>query len=230
MSDKITKIDSEKMDTVSSVNDFLMKNRKPMLFCSAIVVIAIIVGIVFACVTDSIRKRDSIALDNISFELTKAASALSAEELDARRKTAMDKLAAYSSKKNITGARANLLIAELYYQMNDYENARSSYLKVASISNKSYLAPNAYYNAAQCSESLKDYESAVSYYEKALAYDDFAASSHVLFNIGRVKEQLKDYEGAKEAYSKLTSSYSSDEWSKLAKSRLIDFELKGLVK
>ncbi|MCR5607351.1 MAG: tetratricopeptide repeat protein [Treponema sp.] len=230
MADKITKIDSEKMDTASSVNDFLMKNRKPVLCVAAIVVVAIVVGIVTACVTDSIRKNDSIALDSISFELTKNSSALSDEEISERRKVAMDKLSSYASKKNIIGARANLLIAELYYQMDDFENARSHYLNVASISNKSYLAPNAYYNAAQCSESLKDYENAVSYYEKALTYNDFAASSHTLFNIGRVKEQLKDYEGAKEAYSKITSSYSSDEWAKLAKSRLIDFDLKGLVK
>ena len=116
------------------------------------------------------------------------------------------------------------------FQKGKFEEAKNAYLAAAQASPKAYTAPIAYYNAAECSENLNDTENAISYYEKAESYSDFMMITHTIFNIGRVKEVAKDFDGAKEAYSKLSENYPDDSWTKIAKSRLLDFEIKGLVK
>ena len=222
-------IETEEKTTVSAMDNFLSSNSKILLAIVITVVLAVVLAILGISINDSATLKQISAIDKISYALTQKSAALSDDELDARRTEALSALEPYLSKKGIIGVRSNWLVADIYYQRGAFEDAKKAYLALALASPKSYTAPIGYYCAAECCENLGDNENALAYYEKAESYDDFMMKTHTIFNIGRVKETAKDYEGAKAAYSKLTENYPNDEWTKIAKSRLLDFEVKGLV-
>ena len=235
MSDKkilsfVNKEDEEKYSTASAMDAFLSSNGKILLTVIVLAVILIVASIAGITISDSVKLKQLGAIDKISYALTQKSSALNDEELDKRRDTALEQLTSYTTKKNVVGVRANMLIGDIQFQKGKFEEAKNAYLAAAQASPKAYTAPIAYYNAAECSENLNDTENAISYYEKAESYSDFMMITHTIFNIGRVKEVAKDFDGAKEAYSKLSENYPDDSWTKIAKSRLLDFEIKGLVK
>ena len=220
--------EEEKKSAASAMDAFLSSNGKILLCVVVVAVVALVASIAGITIFDNAKVKQLAAIDKISYALTQKSSALSDEELNARRDNALNQLASYASKKNVIGVRANMLIGDIQYQKKNFEEARSAYLLVASASPKAYTAPLAYYNAAECSENLGDNENAVAYYEKAESYSDFMMLTHTIFNIGRIKEVSNDIEGAKKSYSKLAEKYPEDSWTKIAKSRLLNFEIKGL--
>ena len=138
-------------------------------------------------------------------------------------------LAAYSKKGGIVGVRANLLSAEIYFQQNEFEKARASWLAAAGAKKGAYTAPLAYFNAAVCSESLNDNASALSYYKLASEAKDFLLVDHALFSLGRVSEAQSDFASAKEAYEKLNDLHAGSSWANLAKSRLLALQAAGSI-
>lgn len=219
----------EETTALSSMDAFLSSNQKVLISIVVVAVVAVIAAIAGITFADSAKEKQLSAIDKISYTLTQKSASLSDEELEKRRNVALDGLSAYTSKKGIAGIRSNMLAGDIYYQSAKFEDAKNAYLKAASASPKAYTAPICYYNVAQCFENLNDNENAVVYYEKAESYSDFAMLTHTIFNIGRVKESIKDYQGAKEAYTKLAEKYPDDSWTKIAKSRLLDFEIKGIA-
>ena len=220
--------EEEKKTVASAMDAFLSSNGKILLCVVAIAVVVLIVSIAGITIGDNVKVKQLSAIDKISYALTHKSSALSDDELNTRRDNALEQLSVYAAKKNVVGVRANMLIGDIQYQKNNFEEARSAYLAVAQAAPKAYTAPLAYYNAAECSENLGDTENAIAYYEKAEGYSDFMMLTHTIFNIGRIKEMAKDIEGAKKSYTKLSENYPEDSWTKIAKSRLLSFEVKGL--
>ena len=216
----------EETTALSSMDAFLSSNQKVLISIVVVAVVAVIAAIAGITFADSAKEKQLSAIDKISYTLTQKSASLSDEELEKRRNVALDGL---SEKKKKKGIRSNMLAGDIYYQSAKFEDAKNAYLKAASASPKAYTAPICYYNVAQCFENLNDNENAVVYYEKAESYSDFAMLTHTIFNIGRVKESVKDYQGAKEAYTKLAEKYPDDSWTKIAKSRLLDFEIKGIA-
>ncbi|MCR5725073.1 MAG: tetratricopeptide repeat protein [Treponema sp.] len=229
------------------INTKLIAARKPLL-AALIVVVVLVVGLsAFVLVSEHATKKGLAQIDEIYYSLTSqagkvlsdaasdSAEATVEDELFASSKEAitslgnvsLEALAAFSKKGGIVGVRANMLSAEIYFQQNQFDKARESWLSAARAKKGAYTAPLAYFNAAVCSEKLNDLESAVSYYTAASEAEDFLLVDHALFSLGRVNEAVENVAAAKAAYEKLTDTHPESSWANLAKSRLIAFKANG---
>jgi TolA-binding protein len=207
------------------VGGFLSKYRVLLLLIiGGLIVAALAIGFVSYFVTQS-HAKGLAAIEEISYRLEKTPK----EELDAAVADAFTSLEKYTSGTSVVGTRANLLKAELYFRDKKYEDARSAWISAAEMQKKAYTAPIAWYNAAVCSEELGDTASAVSQYEAAIAFDDFALKTHAIFSLARIKDESGDYAGAAARYQELGDTYPDDSWTKLATSRLITLRAEGKI-
>ena len=88
---------------------------------------------------------------------------------------------------------------------------------------KTYLAPIALQNAAVAAEERGAPDAAIAHYQAVV--EKYTGKTvgipHALFSIGRLSEASKDYAAAIASYEKLLSLYADDDWTKLAKDRII---------
>ena len=229
MADNVVSLGKKDEDagTQQKVENFLLRNRKPLLCIIAVLVVAAVgVSVAFG-ILDSGRKSGLKAVDAIENTYTKNNDSLSDSELSSRQDEALKALEPYTSKKDVVGVRASMLAAEIYFERRNYSDSLSHWLNAAAASGKSYTASICYYNAAVCSDELGNADDAASYYEKASDDKEFYLASHALFNLGRVKEGSGDYAGAVASYQKAVDSYSGDEYAKLSQSRIIALKAAG---
>ena len=215
--------------SAEKLDSFLTRNRKAILTIALIVVVAVIVATACVVVTAKNTEKGLAKVDAITYALIQNASALEGDALAARQDEALKQLVDYTGKGGIVGVRANMLAGDVYFQKQDYENAKTAWLKAAQAKKKAYTAPLCYYNAASCSEELNNNEDAAKYYEKAASSKDFILRSHALFNHARVKESLGNINEAQEVYQQLIDDYPYDSWANLAQSRLIALKAEGKI-
>lgn len=231
MADNVVSLGKKNEDagTQQKVENFILRNRKPLLCILAGLIVAVVgVSVVFS-VLDAGKKSGLKVIDSIENDYTKNNDSLSDSELASRQDTALAALTPYLEKKGVVGIRASMLAAEIYFERKNFADSLSHWLNAASYDEKAYTSPICYYNAAVCSDEIGKNEDAVSYYTKASEKKDFYLASHALFNVGRIKENSGDYAGAVEAYQKTVDSYSGDEYAKLAQSRIIALKADGKV-
>lgn len=217
----------EKQTASAKLNSYMEKNKKGFLWIFVVLVVALVALIVVTKVADSSKTKALEAIDEITFTLTDGSSSLEEGELNARRIDAIDNLASYVNKGGIVGARANLLCADLYYQMEKYTEAVSYWKAAADKSKKSYIAPLAYFNIASASEEMKNLDDALAYYKLAADSNNFAMTTHAKFSYGRVLEAQGKTVEAVAAYTELNDSNPDDSWAKLAKTRIIALKAEG---
>jgi tetratricopeptide (TPR) repeat protein len=216
---------SAKRPISETVGDFLSKYRLLfLLIIGALIVAALAIGAANYFITQS-NAKGIAAIDEISYTLGKA----SGEDVEAAVTAALVQLGDYTSGKGVVGTRANLLKADLLFRAKNYEEARSAWVRAAETQKKVYTAPISWYNAAVCSEELGDTASAISQYETAIAFDDFALKTHAIFNLARIKDESGDYTGASVQYQTLVDTYPDDSWANLAMSRLIALRAEGKI-
>ena len=210
-----------KQTSTNKVNKFLEKNRK-VIIVVFIGVIACLIGFIVGVSLSSSQKEKNLSrIDEISFTLTDESNVLEEGELNARRIDALDNLQPLVNKGGIVGARANLLCAELAYQQKNYEDALNYWKNAVAKSPKSYIAPIAYYQIGVCYEQLGKLEDAAQNYKTASESKEFALVPHAKFSYGRVLETMGKTDDAIEVYTDLNDKYPSDDWAKLAKTRII---------
>lgn len=210
-----------KQTSTNKVNNFLEKNRK-VIIVMFIGVIACLIGFIVGVSLASSQKEKNLSrIDEISFTLTDESNVLEEGELNARRIDALDNLQPLVNKGGIVGARANLLCAELAYQQKNYEDALNYWKNTIAKSPKSYIAPIAYYQIGVCYEQLGKLEDAAQNYKTASESKEFALVPHAKFSYGRVLETMGKTDEAIEVYTDLNDKYPSDDWAKLAKTRII---------
>lgn len=203
------------------VNNFLERNRKIFLVILIAIIICLLGFIITVSILSKQKEKDFSRIDEISFVLTDGSDALEEGELDVRRIDALEKLQPLTNKGGIVGARADLLCAELLYQQNDYEKALNYWNDAAKKSKKSYIAPIAYYQMGVCCEQLNNLEEAAENYRIASESKEFALVPHAKFSYARVLETLGKIDEAINVYTQLNDDYPSDDWAKLAKTRII---------
>ena len=212
---------NEKKTASSKVTVFLDTNKKVIIIFSVVVLVALAAFICCEVALSSSHKKNLIKIDEISYTLTNNSSELNEEDLTARRTAALDSLAAYTKKSGITGIRANMLAADLYYQVNDYENAVLCYEAAAKKNKGSYTNPVNAYNAAVCYEQLGNVEEASKAYKTAAYSKNQVIANHAKFSYGRTLEALGNTDEAVKVYTELADLEKADDWSRLAKTRLI---------
>lgn len=218
---------TEKQTASAKLNGFLEKNRKPVIITFVVVFVLVIGFIAGSIVVSSSTKKALAAVEGYYYEMMDSSTSLDDAEITKRSTECIEKLAAYTNKGGIAGLRANMLSAELSYLLKDYENAVTYYDAAIAKGKKSYTAPVCFYNKAACYEELGKLADAAEAYRAAAEFEDFGMASHAYFSLGRVLEAQGDYAGAVEAYKALNDKSSDDDWSHLAKTRIIDLQAQG---
>ena len=218
---------AERQTAGKKLNSFI-ETRKKILVVTLIVLLCCIVALIACTLVVNKNKLSGLtALDSISYALTDGSAGLDESELNARRASALESLAALTSKGGIVGARANMLTAEIFYQQEKYADAAAAWKASAEKSPKSYIAPIAYYNLGVCYEQRGQNDDAADSYKKAADNKDYVLGTHAAFSYGRVLELSGKYAEAFEAYSQLYGKAPDDSWAKLAKTRMIALQIEG---
>jgi tetratricopeptide (TPR) repeat protein len=138
-------------------------------------------------------------------------------------------IAKYS--KDYAGLRARLIKGRALLDANDFLGAEQSFASIADAGPKSHLAAMALANASAMAEERGDLQAALGYLTKAKAsYPTSPGADRVGFSIGRIQESLKDYAKAMEAYSAIVAGGADNDWTKLARDRIIYLRSVGLDK
>lgn len=205
----------------SKVTSFLNKNKILFVILLACLCVALIAFIIISKISASSKEKSLSRIDEISFALTDGSASLSDGELEERQLDALDSLSDLTGKGGIVGARANMLCAELSYQLQKYEDSVNYWKAVADKSKKNYLHSIAMYNLGAMYEQLSQKENAAESYKAAYEDKNCLFAAHAGFSYARVLESLGKYGDAAEVYQKLNDDSPSDSWAKLAKTRII---------
>jgi|SRR5574344_145532 TolA-binding protein len=214
--------DEVKKNTLGTKVSAFIEKRKFIIILILCVILFYVVGYIVGSAIGSSSKNKSLSkIEEITYNLTNESMNLSDEEIETRRNEALSALEPFVKKSGISGARANMLCAEIVYQQKKYDDAANYWKNVASKSKKSYLAPIAYYNLGVCYEQLGNTQEASNNYKKAADNNDYILQTHAKFSYGRTLESLGKIDEAKVVYQDLNDKNPDDTWAKIAKTRLL---------
>lgn len=221
----------EKPSLSERLNDFLRANRVALFAVAALIVVGVVGLGVSSAINQSKLKSSTEALEKLEsrFEEWAQAEEAARATLSAELLTEADALIARYGKL-YAGLRAGFMKARLHFATNDYAAAEAAYAAVAAAGPKSHLAPVALANAAAMAEEKGDREKAIAYLREAEAkYPKAPGAARNTFNIGRLYEGMKDYKAAMSAYAALVAAGQDNDWTKLARSRIIHLRALGLA-
>ena len=217
----------------SKLNDFIGRHAKLLVAIAALVIVLIIVlAVALTMMQSASEKKFNDLLD---LEVQYSSLSLMSSDDEAYQSTAdefiksADALIASSSLKEYPGAKAELLLADLAFSQENYQEAADHYRAVADAQSGSYLAEVAIMNEAACYDNLGDQAKALELYN--YVFDTFGTDSayapKALFNAGRLYEAMGDTELAKASFEQLTGLYlmtengTVSEYARLAQSHLV---------
>lgn len=223
----VQKNKDEKKPISVIISEFLMKNRKIILSVIAVLSAILIAVVVYFIVIERKNTTATARIESLMEDWEKAKTEEEGQTLTESEDRLLEELSviAARNKRLSSGARANLVAAEIYYGREDWKNAREHYLDCIKAEEDIYTAAVAYYNAAVCSEELGEMDAAIDQYNKAYAHESFSQKSRALFNIGRIEEQRGNRDLAITSYEKLAEEYPEDTWALLAKSRILALQI-----
>lgn len=209
------------------MNDFLYRNRMILISCF-VVVFCVIAALVTVSAINGSRNRAAFErVDAIVSEWDAARNESDTAGLAGKETGYIEQLSkiARANGNTYAAARADLSAAEIYYARKDWKNARELYLAAAARAPKAYTAGICWYNAGMCADELGNAQEAIDSFTKAAGFGNFGLKSRALFNIGRVEEQRGGKDAAIAAYESLVAQFPDDQWSLLAKSRVIALQI-----
>jgi len=224
----------EKNRVTNLVSDFLRKYRVILLGVLAAVVLAVIVVAIWTAISEGQAKTATIGIE-------KAEDALAAYqgEQDQSKKADLEKNLLASLDKVISSwprlyaaQKAHTIKAQLDADKKDWEGAEKEWLAASTILPNDFLAPLALQGAATAAEERGANDKAAEYYKRLI--DKYTNKSvgipHAFFALGRISEESKDYAAAASYYEKIIAGYPDDDWTKLAKDRILFMKSQGLAK
>lgn len=227
MSTKAVHETAEKVSVSTGISNFLVKNRT---FFIAVIIALLVAFVAFVAITIIIDGKNKASIEKtektVAEWLVLKNGSDSAALLAGEDKILGDFAAIIKTYgKSYASARAHLASAEIYYSRKDWKNAQEQYAKAAELAPKVYNTGINFYNAAVCADELGNADDAVKFFKAASETKNFVFATRAMFNIGRVEEQRGNKTEAIAAYKKLSADHPDDEWTKLAKSRIIVLEI-----
>lgn len=219
----------EKQTFSDKLGKWIYKHRVALISVLAILLVAgIAAAVIFSTISKNTEKKFA-ELDTMISEYTTLSYDFekSEDEKIADSKVILDKIISFAdaNAKNGVGLRAYMAAAEIYYKNNDFEQAAQAWENAANANKKAYTNSLSLYNAAVCYEELGNIDKVIENLEIVCEDSDFGMIAKALFNLARLQESKGDVATAIETYNTLISRNPSDEWAKLAKSRVMDLEL-----
>ncbi len=219
---------AEKVTISQKFNNFLSKYRVVLLTVIIVFVCFFIALVGFTMITESNSNKAFETVESVVDQWETARAATDKTGLPAQEDAFIVTLqkVASSNKTSYAGAHAYMTIGEVYFSRKDWKNAQEQYLLAAKAAPRAYTAGLAFFNAGVCADELGNSDEALTNLNKALACENFNLKSRVLFNIGRIEEQRTNKDAAIAAYEKMAEQFPNDDWTSLAKSRIIALQLK----
>ncbi|MDP2816626.1 MAG: tetratricopeptide repeat protein [Rectinemataceae bacterium] len=223
-----------KKTLVVQISDFIRKYRVVFLAVLAALLVVFVVIVLWTTIASATLRNSTIAMEKAEKDFT----AWKAENDQAKK----DELLAGLSKsltgienkwsRSFAGQQSLILQARILESKKDFEGAEKLWVKASEKKADSYLAPMALQGAANAADERGAPEKALEYYNRLIT--KFSASSvglaHAYFSVGRLQEEKKDYKAALKAYEDAISKFPDDDWSKLAKDRVIYINSNNLAK
>ena len=216
------------------LEDFLRAKRMALIIAAIVLVAAVAVLAVVSGIRSSQLQASTLKIE----QLTEDVSSWAAITDQASKTEAEKKLVANLNdvtKKwphQFAAARAYSLLASIAESNKDWAGAENDWMAIYQHFPKTYLAPIALQNAAAAAEERGAPDAAIAHYQ--VLVDKYVGKTvgipHALFTIGRLNEASKDYTAAISSYEKLLSLYADDDWTKLAKDRIIFLKAGGFAK
>jgi tetratricopeptide (TPR) repeat protein len=224
----------EKKTFAHRVADFLRKHRKALIVALGVALAAVIGVSVWTTVQAAAVRNSSARVEKLADDFLAYRG-----EQDQAKKTDLEKALAASAEEIVkkwprllASQRARAVTARVLEDKKDWSGAEKEWLAAVDALPKSYFAPIALQRAAACAEERDAPEKAVEYYNRVV--DKYASETvgvpHAYFALGRLAEQAKDYTGAFVYYQKVVSVFPEDDWTKLAKDRILSLKSRGLAK
>ncbi len=212
--------------------DFIQKRRTVIIGG----IIAIVGGIIAASVIIAIVEKmsaDSItAVEMKAAEYSDLASIKDQAKLAEARDALVKDLTAIASKakSGYVASRAHSVIADIKADAKDWDAARDEWVAAADSAKATYLSSVALYNAAVAAEEAGDATKALELLKRSVSTDvsDFPLAARAYFAQGRLLEDARDFAGATAAYQKVVDTWPTDNWTKLAKSRILSIAAQGM--
>jgi len=219
---------SEKLDI------FLRKNRLTLFVILGIVAAVILAVVAYSVIDNNRANASAIKVE----QLAETLSTWSTTEDKAKKAelgstlSASLEAVAKGYPRQFAGARALTMLARMAEADKDYATAEKRWMAVYEGYPKIYLAPIALQNAAVAAEERGALDQAVAHYK--LVVDKYSGKTvgiaHALFSLGRLAEESKDYVQALSYYEKVLADWPDDDWTKLAKDRIIFLKAQGSAK
>ena len=227
---------NEKTGVGESLNEFVQKYRKPIFVSLAMVVALLVISIAALSLTDMLRGRAIDAVEEFSSRYESLRSSIHEEHADDGEEEhshddveeLLADLKPFAEKNSgYAGARAWTLIGSIHSERKEWAEAETAWVKAAEKSEKNYLGPASWFNAAVASEEQGKAEQAIDYYTRSLSSPaGFSSAPRAQFSIGRLHEFLNQKEEAIAAYNSVISGWPYDRvWTNLAYSKIIFLEV-----
>lgn len=224
----------EKASFSQGLADFIRAHRVGFIAFVGLV-LALIIGLaVWSALSSANAKAAATRTEALAQELSSWISATEESkkaELEKSLSAGIDEVLA-KWPRSFGAQRALGLKARIAEEKKDWKTAEETWLAVADRFPKVYLAPIALKNASVAAEERGAPEQAAAYLGRLVKdYEKSAPGmAHAYFALGRLAEQAKDYATAGAHYEKIVASFPDDDWTKLAKDRIIFLKSRGLLK
>lgn len=216
---------------LNGTSNFIQKNKIFLIIILSVLVVAIIS---FAVVSEITKNRLSESTRRIEEVQAEYDQWLTEESAEQKTETEQSILGATESiigkyPKLYAAQRAYFLRGNLFFQKENWEQAIENYSMIREKFPESYLAPISMVNSAVAAEENGKKPEAISIYSELLEEyrETFPGAADALFSLGRLYEQTGDFASAGEIYEDLVNNFSSTNWTKLARNRIIKLRIDG---
>ena len=221
----MSKDKTEQMNFGDAISVFFQKNRRGIFIFFIVATIGIVSSISFFAIRN-VMERNAIAAVEILEQKKNDLGTIDSSNNTPEVQALVDELITFGhSTFGYAAARAFYLAGDIYFSLEQWNNAEEIWLISAGKASRFYLAPFSYFNAAAAAEEQGKLRNALEYYDRSLAFSGiFPAAARARFNIGRIHEELNEKEQAAEAYRLLIEIIPNSNWARLAHNRILIIE------
>lgn len=209
------------------IAQFIITYRKMLISFAIIIVAVIVVASVGTIIVTQRNGKAIIKAEELQDLYNEYSQAEDDKKADIRTKIedSFDELT-QDYAKTYGAQRAYFIMANIYWEEEKWELSAEAYESIASKFPDSYLAPVCYLNAAAAFEEMDKTEDALSLYERVIElYKADPSTPKAYFSAARLHETTGNYDEALTLYRDILQEYPTSNWTKFARSRIIQLEL-----
>ncbi|TVR05935.1 MAG: hypothetical protein EA403_01360 [Spirochaetaceae bacterium] len=218
-----TEVQDTTTKILTTVSNFLQRNRKPLLFI-LVAVVTIVVGLFLYLEFRGAREeRARLAAETVQElfeEFSGATDDARRQSLSAQITAEVDGITA-DYPRFAAAQRALFVRGSMHWELEQWDAASADFEGAATGFSNSYLTPISLFNAAAAAEEGGQVDRARQLLTQLVDTFDSAEIPRALFALGRIAEQQGDPQAATEYYNRLVANHAGSTWTNLARSRII---------